>query len=57
MCEVLLWVGCPRVIGDGEDSDDGDDFEDEFQLKSHQETRDQSHVDNPSVIQSNIIYM
>nr|GEV25637.1 cellulose synthase A catalytic subunit 4 [UDP-forming] [Tanacetum cinerariifolium] len=40
--------GCPRVIGDGEDSDDGDDFEDEFQLKSHQETRDQNHVDNPS---------
>ncbi|GJY13839.1 cellulose synthase A catalytic subunit 7 [UDP-forming] [Tanacetum coccineum] len=46
--ECKFPVCCPRVIGDGEDSDDGDDFEDEFQLKSHQETRDQNHVDNPS---------
>ena len=57
MCGVVLRVGCPRVIGDGEDSDDGDDFEDEFQLKSHQETRDQNHVENPSVLQFNVIYM
>ncbi|KAI3819546.1 hypothetical protein L1987_13387 [Smallanthus sonchifolius] len=40
--------GCPRVVGDGEESDDGDDFEDEFQIKNHQETRDHNRVDNPS---------
>ncbi|KAI3732690.1 hypothetical protein L1987_63897 [Smallanthus sonchifolius] len=40
--------GCPRVVGDVEESDDGDDFEDEFQIKNHQETRDHNRVDNPS---------
>ena len=45
-----MYVGCPRVVGDDEESDDGDDFDDEFQMKDRQETQDRNRVDNPSVI-------
>ncbi|KAK3011314.1 hypothetical protein RJ639_012392 [Escallonia herrerae] len=41
--------GCARVAGDDEENIDADDFEDEFQLKNHQqESRDQQHVNTPS---------
>lgn len=50
MCGVVLLIGCPRVVGDDEESDDGDDFDEEFQTKDHQETRDHNRVDKSSVI-------
>lgn len=40
-------AGCARVAGDDEGSLDGDDFNDEFQIKN---TRDQQNVFAPSVI-------
>ncbi|KAL5561995.1 hypothetical protein UlMin_031742 [Ulmus minor] len=38
--------GCPRVAGDDDDSLDGDDFDDEFQMKNPLADSDQIHVDN-----------
>lgn len=44
-------AGCPRVAGDEEESFDADDFDDEFQIKTHQDdSADRLHVTNNSVI-------
>ncbi|KAF3436102.1 hypothetical protein FNV43_RR23194 [Rhamnella rubrinervis] len=41
--------GCPRVAGDEEESFDADDFDDEFQIKTHQDdSADRLHVTNNS---------
>ncbi|XXG89846.1 hypothetical protein AAC387_Pa12g1753 [Persea americana] len=38
--------GCPRVAGDGEEARNADDFEDEFQVKSHHATTANPHVNH-----------
>lgn len=45
----FIFAGCPRVAGDEEDSREGDDFEDELQIKGQQPTGNH-HALNHSVI-------